>query len=77
MEEPSMMALHHDAAHRSNRRRRRTSDQAKLTITLEAERVLHDSALIDQAIAEVFERLGQVAVELRLRETTEAAHTIG
>jgi hypothetical protein len=63
-----MMALHQDAAHRWNRRTRRTNDQAKLTIDLPAERALQDSALIDQAIALVFERLGQVAVELRICE---------
>jgi hypothetical protein len=71
-----MMTLHHDAAHRWNGRRRRTSDQARLTIDLAAERVLQDSMLIDQAIALAFERLGQVAVELRIRETEAAAHGV-
>jgi hypothetical protein len=69
-----MMTLHHDAAYRWNGQRRWASDQAKLTIDLEAERALQDSALVDQAIALVFERLGQVAVELRIRETVATAH---
>jgi hypothetical protein len=71
-----MMTLHRDAAHRWNGQRRGASDQAKLTIDLPAERALQDSALIDQAIALVFERLGQVAVELRIRETSAAAHGV-
>jgi hypothetical protein len=69
-----MMTLHHDAAHRWDRQRRWASEQAKLTIDLEAERALQDSALVDYAVALVFERLGQVAVELRIRETVATAH---
>ena len=62
------MALHHDAEHRWNGQRRPASDQAKLTIDLPAERVLQDSTLIEQAVALAFERLGQVAFELRICE---------
>ena len=69
-----MMTLYHHATHRWNGRRRRTSGQAKLTIDLEAERALQDSALIEQAIALAFERLGQAVVELRICETTAAAY---
>ena len=71
-----MMTLHHDAAQGWSGRRRRTTSQAKLTIDLPAERVLQDSTLIDHAIALVFERLGQVAVELRICQTVAAAHDI-
>jgi hypothetical protein len=69
-----MMTLHHDAAHQWNGRNRRSAGQAKLTIDLPAERALQDSTLIDQAIAQVFARLGQVAVELRIHEAATAAH---
>ena len=64
-----MLTQNPNAALRWNGRRQRTRGQTKLTIDLPAERALQDSALVDQAIALAFERLGQVAVELRIRET--------
>jgi hypothetical protein len=71
-----MMAQNSNTAHRWNGQRQPTRGQTKMTIDLEAERVLQDSALIDQVIALAFERLGQVAVELRICETAAATHSV-
>ena len=40
--------------------------QTSMIINLPAERVLGDSALIEQVIGQIFDHLGQAAVELRI-----------
>jgi hypothetical protein len=71
-----MMAQNSTAAQRWNSRRRQAAEQAKLTIDLPADRALQDSALLDQVIALAFERLGQIVVELRIREAAANAHGV-
>jgi hypothetical protein len=67
-----MMVMNHDRAVQWEMCNDAAIGRAKVTINLPADRVLADSAMIDQVIALVFDHLAQGAVELRVR-TAEPA----
>jgi len=60
------MIVNQDRAVRCEMRNDTAIGRAKMTINLPADRVLADSAMIDQVIALVFDHLAQGAVELRV-----------
>jgi hypothetical protein len=65
-----MMTQNHDVAQQTKTYEGRASGRTKMTIDLPADHVLRDSALIDRMIGLTFDRLGRVAVEVRVRETS-------
>jgi hypothetical protein len=66
-----MTALNYGATPEWNEHGCGASGRTKITIDLPADRVLQDSALIDRLIGLAFDRLGQIAVEMRVLEVPE------